>query len=543
MATYTRANAWNNGGTFANPDLLWYAKGVGKMQGRSLDDSSSWWFFGAIHGEYVTPGSLKTPQAFPWSKIPGPPSVPTKPLPSKKVYSLFWNQCQHGTWFFLPWHRGYLLALEAQVRADVVSLGGPANWALPYWNYFGPNAEYNIPPAFTVPTLPDGGRNPLLATARYGPEDSTDQTNIWVATAAGIQNHPKLPKDLFYGPVTLDSLRDTEFAGDDRVPEFGGPQTGFSHSGQTHGDLESSAHDLVHVYAGGSSPDGTIPGLMSVPALAALDPIFYLHHANIDRLWAVWNAAPAKPPNVNPTDPSWLNGPASAGGGKFVMPKPDGSQWIYTPQQMTSLAPLEYTYDDLAQPAPAARVVAGRVARPQAAAKPPSPRKGAAVTAGKNVELVGASKASIPIRDSGTRTTVRLHPKVLRSLTASLAGAPAGAAPDRVILNLENVRGVRDAHVLSVFINLPPDEKPGDHPELLAGSVALFGLREASAKSGAHGGRGLNFALDLSRSMDAQRLRELLASDSINVTLVPHRSVKKEARITVGKISIFRKSR
>jgi hypothetical protein len=26
MATCTRANAWNNGGTFANTDLLWYAQ-------------------------------------------------------------------------------------------------------------------------------------------------------------------------------------------------------------------------------------------------------------------------------------------------------------------------------------------------------------------------------------------------------------------------------------------------------------------------------------------------------------------------------------
>ena len=36
---------------------------------------------------------------------------------------------------------------------------------------------------------------------------------------------------------------------------------------------------------------------------AALDPIFWLHHANIDRLWSVWNARG----NNNPTDPAWLN--------------------------------------------------------------------------------------------------------------------------------------------------------------------------------------------------------------------------------------------
>ena len=36
MAQFTRANAWNNGGTFDNEVLLWYAKGVGAMQAARL---------------------------------------------------------------------------------------------------------------------------------------------------------------------------------------------------------------------------------------------------------------------------------------------------------------------------------------------------------------------------------------------------------------------------------------------------------------------------------------------------------------------------
>ena len=33
------------------------------------------------------------------------------------------------------------------------------------------------------------------------------------------------------------------------------------------------------------------------------DPIFYLHHANIDRIWESWNRLG----NKNPTDPKYLN--------------------------------------------------------------------------------------------------------------------------------------------------------------------------------------------------------------------------------------------
>src|SRR5204863_182034 len=84
------------------------------------------WFYAAIHGEDVTPANIQP--AFPgWKFIKAPPTVPTSPLPVSGNQNLYWNQCQHQSWFFLPWHRGYLMALEAQLRKDIVSLGGPAS--------------------------------------------------------------------------------------------------------------------------------------------------------------------------------------------------------------------------------------------------------------------------------------------------------------------------------------------------------------------------------------------------------------------------------
>ena len=62
MANFTRTNAWSNGGTFANQNLLWYAKGVGVMQSRGLDNQNSWWFFAAIHGQYLGEASFPGPK-------------------------------------------------------------------------------------------------------------------------------------------------------------------------------------------------------------------------------------------------------------------------------------------------------------------------------------------------------------------------------------------------------------------------------------------------------------------------------------------------
>jgi tyrosinase len=325
-------------------------------------------------------------------------------------------------------------------------------------------------------------------------------------------------------------------------PGFGGPETTFSHAGGTSGNLENNPHNLVHVYVGGypqtGRPDAQTEGLMSDPGMAALDPIFYLHHANIDRMWAVWNADP----NANPTEPNWLNGPASIGERKFVMPWPGGTAWVYTPQQMDSLAQLDYTYDDLAVPAaaPAAAVAAQRLTRLGAPAAAAQAQEGAAAMQGKNVELVGANQGALPIKGSGTRTKVRLDAGVRRKVSASLAGAAETARPDRVFLELENVRGTHDAAVLSVYITPPEGAKPSGHPGLLAGSIGLFGLHRATLKDDQHGGQGLDFVLDITNIIDSLHLVNALDVDSIEVTIAPHQPVPEQADITVGRVSIYR---
>lgn len=513
--SYTRSNAWNNGGTFDNLDLFWYAKGVGVMQSRTLDDQNSWWFFGAIHGEYVNPNTpwYTEPPAFPnWSFIPAPPQVPTTPLPSQNVLDLYWDQCQHQSWYFPPWHRGYLIALEAQIRAAVVSLGGPPTWTLPYWNYFGPDNEYEMPPAFAQRTLPDKTPNPLFVTARYGPRSDG---NIFVP----------IP------PVSQACLGNDLYTGSDSItprPGFGGPNTGFSHQGETSGNLESNPHNQVHGRVGGNAPDGETWGLMSDPGLAALDPIFYLHHCNIDRMWAAWNANG----NNNSNEPNWLNGPAAIGEREFVMPMPNGSSWVYTPTDVNSLSQLDYTYDDLSLPATAAQPasrITNRLAKLRAAPSGAIVGAGANMDSEANLELVGAHDGALRIKTSGARATLKLEPAAQQKVSDSLANASDAALPDHVYLQLENVRGNRDSYQLNVSVN-----------EQNAGAIGLFGLRRASLKDGAHGGQGLTFILDITEIVDNLFLNNALNVDSLDVRIVPSQAVSDNAEITVGRVSVYR---
>ena len=127
----------------------------------------------------------------------------------------------------------------------------------------------------------------------------------------------------------------------------------------TFGALESQPHNGVHVVvrAAAFAPNGQVEqrtrcewGLMTNPDTAALDPIFWLHHANIDRLWNVWlrqKPQPGDPEDAftNPSDTDWLDGPADR---KYTLPRVDGTLFEFTSREMldTTAPLLDYIYDD-----------------------------------------------------------------------------------------------------------------------------------------------------------------------------------------------------
>lgn len=284
--------------------LEWYGKAVAELQTRPISDPTSWRYQAAIH-DYNT--------------ATDPFRSPNDRLPANRAQ--FWRQCQHGCSYFLPWHRAYLFFFEQIVAAAVVKLGGPAGWTLPYWNYSddkNPRAR-ELPPAFYR-----GADNPLRVEQR----------------APGANDGEAVAGD---EDVSLNCLRvdHVYFGADDGAGGgFGGAPGNPFHNGTRPGGLELTPHGSMHVAVGGT---GNNAGWMSSFDTAALDPIFWLHHSNIDRLWEVWLRR--DPEHTNPNDPRWR-------GQSFRFHDADGAVVTMNPGQVldTTAAPLSYRYEDVSDP-------------------------------------------------------------------------------------------------------------------------------------------------------------------------------------------------
>lgn len=424
------------------------------------------------------------------------------------------------------------MALEAQLRADIISAGGPVDWALPYWNYY---AEAKMPQEFAVKVLPAGfpaglaGQpNPLYVGDRFGPDGDG---RIYVPS----------------GAITLKCLSETVY-----TDKFGGGATAFAHFGNLTGQLENDPHNFMHVIIGGfegtswtdPNASGLKEGLMSDPDLAALDPIFYIHHCMIDALWADWNVVLKR---ANPTTPGWLNGSVP----EFSMPWPQSPPWKYKPSDVTDIVQLNYTYDFLANPStavvpfkaisedPAMSLMESRMKRLGAA----SPRSEAArvfIPMAQGMEMLGASATDLVFEHGGIRAPVTLDTAVQRKLSTSLNLESLSTVPDRVYLKIEGVTGTAGAIALDVFVDLPVDARPAERDRIRVGRIGLFGLRQASDKKGQHGGAGLSFTLDITDIMDDLHLQGALSDHMIQVSLLPLQPVSGSAPVRVGRFSVHR---
>jgi tyrosinase len=160
-----------------------------------------------------------------------------------------WCGRHDGDPFFLPWHRAYLFHFELALQDRDPSHGV----TLPWWDWIN---EPGIPDAYEARTI-GGKQNPLYASA-IAPYATKRRPNWPRRTKRAVgANQGTLPPPL-----------------GDRWDWVMEPTSYMEFSRRI-----TLLHNNIHGWVGGS---------MGEVDWAAYDPIFWAHHAMVDRLWRIW---------------------------------------------------------------------------------------------------------------------------------------------------------------------------------------------------------------------------------------------------------------
>ncbi|KAF8523809.1 hypothetical protein JB92DRAFT_1518313 [Gautieria morchelliformis] len=269
-----------------------YILATDQMMRIKQDDLSSWFQLAAIHGR------------------------PYIPFDGVGVKGSFGGYCTHSSILFPSWHRPYLALFEQSLSKHVHEIAreykdaadkerylkAADRFRLPYWDWA---TEPTLPDIIAIQEtvnvhLPNGSRasikNPLFGYyfnpvySDFG--DGLPDEKTWEAwqstyrypttTDAKAKSEPSLMQSTLKNNRL--TLRDRTYNILTQIKDYGM----FSHdasSGNEHPpagfDSIEAIHNQIHGLTGRN-------GHMGVVDYAAFDPVFWMHHANVDRLFAMW---------------------------------------------------------------------------------------------------------------------------------------------------------------------------------------------------------------------------------------------------------------
>jgi tyrosinase len=320
-------------------------------------------------------------------------------LPPQHPHNWFRNafvhlmDCPHGNWWFYVWHRGYLANFERTIR----NVSGDQSFAIPYWDWTAlpeipapmfadvltPSSPAFLPYNKNIDVFTAYIKAPLMQywntlnptqRAQLDKRGYKAFDNLWndvtgydpstgkivpgnMGFAANSKAryltaaNPKLNKRAAFDaslPTLNFGLAAPDFVSTSAELSFNSSQKS-SHNdpaggtGSFFSTLEGLPHNQIHNYIGGVGPWNPGPYGNMTNFLSPVDPVFFLHHGNIDRLWDVWTRTQMKQGEPYlPSGSDWTtykNEPFLffvSGDGKYLT---DGKAEDYV-----SMAPFEYDY-------------------------------------------------------------------------------------------------------------------------------------------------------------------------------------------------------
>lgn len=375
-----------------------------------------------------------------------------------------WNRCQHNTLHFFTWHRAYLLEFERILR----EASGDDAFNLPYWDWA---SQRSLPAAFR------------------------DATSSLFEPGRTINGGQLLPISI--ADDLADGLSILNF-------------NGFSFG------VEGSPHGSVHVLVGGR--------MASVPT-AANDPIFWLHHCQIDRIWDSWIALGGG--RLNPTDPAFLNR-------TFTFASNTGTTVTHRMGDLLNTVSLGYRYADLSGsspvPTPPALPLPNMLVSTNESTESADHDTVVASSAPVNPQEAVANTAANPLGLTVERVVLQRRESTLERMQAAVARA-APTSSDKVVIDVVGLKAQETPRfAFTVYLNLPK-EKISDEVKRLyrVSTINFFGMGEKHNTDEAHAahddagqaaGKGRQ-RFDATKTVARLREAGLWNDEELSVTLEP----------------------
>ncbi|KAI5467725.1 hypothetical protein BGZ63DRAFT_345976 [Mariannaea sp. PMI_226] len=270
--------------------------------------------------------------------------------------------CPHGERIFLTWHRPYVMLYEQLLVATAQRLArdypqryraqyveAANNLRCPFWDWGSGGVPKATVPETMMVNIPSGSGlkktsvdNPLYTfkfpqealNGDFGDFDSEKRTQMFRCPSPN--SYPDSANALLakrpYKSMVYDAF--TKAASFDQ----------FSSTGASGGTSLEQIHNAIHWDAG-------CGGQFLAAEFSGFDPLFMLHHSNVDRFWAYWQA-------MQPDSP--LFNTSYAGGARWSTPsgtsistesplQPFLSDMInfHTSESVSSIKGFGYTYEGL----------------------------------------------------------------------------------------------------------------------------------------------------------------------------------------------------
>ena len=457
----------------------------------SADFRRSWQYWANIHGYYgpqSADGTVAQQISYLQSQNMGQfvkyyQGITDQNAPDA-IAKAIWATCQHSPLAdgsqanFFGWHRMYLYYYERVLR-----------WAaqdntlrLPYWDYTDPSQEF-LPKEFrrANASIFDAKRNPRVNAGLVSLNPNATNINSFLTN-----------------------------------PNYLAAESA----------VEQGVHGYVHCTVGPTCP---VAHMGDVP-VAGNDPVFYSHHANIDRMWACWQQIHGS----KPIGQAWENQ-------QFSFVDENGTMQTRPVKDFLNSTTLGYVYDNVADCArrPLIAAIPGAPVVRLAATVPTEPAPPAAPAAPVTVHTTGGVAVTSPT------TSVDLNPPRPAMVNAFAAIRNRGAM--EVVLH-DVVADTPPGTLLDVFLSVKGD--PGKRQQI--GTISWFGAFNHH-RAGHTGATARTLTFDITSAVRAlggadlglvvvfEASSGLVPADRTQTSVLreeAQRSFRPEANVRIGSIEL-----